>query len=87
MTHGAAGVGVRKLTKECKEGVQEFSMVLDGRVYYLSGLAGLRAAAIRRLQRFRPTGKASQLRLGRNMAVSGLENGALFGIGTALCAF
>ena len=82
MTDSAAGVGVGKLTKECREGVQEVWTVLDGRVYYLSGLGcGLRVAAIRYYQRFRPTGKASQLRLGRNMAVSGLE------LASALCIF
>ena len=47
MTHSAAGVGVRKLTKDKTEAVQEFSMGLDERVYYLSGLGcGLRRFAI-----------------------------------------
>ena len=47
MTDSAAGVGVGKLTKECREGGQEVWMVLDGRVYYLSGLGcGLRRFAI-----------------------------------------
>ena len=47
VTHRAAGVGVGKLTKDKTEAVQEFSMGLDERVYYLSGLGcGLRRFAI-----------------------------------------
>lgn len=58
------------------------SGVLDGSRWagVLPQRPELRVAAIRCLQRFRPTGKASQFRLGRIKAVSGLEIGDLFGI-------
>lgn len=47
VTHRAAGVGVGMLTKDETEAVQEFSMGLDERMYYLSGLGcGLRRFAI-----------------------------------------
>ena len=64
-------------------------MLLDGREYYLSGLGSEFAgsAAIRCLVGFRRTGKASQLRLGSNMAVSALEIGSSLWNWTVLYAF
>ena len=61
-------------------GVQEFSMVRDGRVYYLSGLGcGLRRFAITNVSG--QPAKQVNYGLGRNMAVSELETGTLSGIG------
>ena len=81
MTDGAAGVGVGKLTKECREAERVFRSCrwfsMGGCITSAAWICGLRRFAVSNVSG--ETGKASQLRLGRNMAVSRSEIRALFG--------